>query len=139
MRFIYQTIILGLSPLALAKFASNGAGDQNWCGYAIKEAITFIDGSYQIPTVAVPANGDTNTFYSNSQWVGLDGVGNLCSSGLLQAGTTGYVSSSPQAIFHQSNRYLNKTHHINNPLIGAIRQSELLCLGRVLPGWCCPA
>lgn len=75
--------------------------DTNWAGAITEETdVTYVSGSFEVPAVSMPAGGDSSTSYCGTAWVGIDGWGNDCSGGLIQAGVNwciqnGAVSYTP--------------------------------------------
>lgn len=92
MSFLKPLIFLGaITTIAAKPHRAFDNGDQNWCGAVETASVTYVEGTYKVPAASLPDNGDSGTFYGNSQWVGIDGYGGHC-SGLFQAGTSSYVS-----------------------------------------------
>ncbi|EEA28821.1 hypothetical protein TMatcc_002828 [Talaromyces marneffei ATCC 18224] len=61
--------------------------DSNWAGAVTEETqVTHVSGAFEIPRVYMPAGGDPSTSYCGTAWVGIDGWGNDCNGGLIQAG-----------------------------------------------------
>lgn len=57
----------------------------NWAGAAlVGSGYTSIKGTFVVPTPKIPSGGSSNTAYSASAWVGLDGY--TCESAILQTG-----------------------------------------------------
>jgi hypothetical protein len=48
--------------------------------------VTSVTGTFTVPTPSLPDGGDSSTAYCGCAWVGIDGVTNFCSGGLMQAG-----------------------------------------------------
>lgn len=66
----------------------------NWAGAFFDESdITSITGTFVVPTPTAPAGGDSSTSYCGCAWVGLDGISNFCSGGLMQAGVNWCVEN----------------------------------------------
>ncbi|KUL81727.1 hypothetical protein ZTR_09474 [Talaromyces verruculosus] len=59
----------------------------NWAG-AIAEGrgISQVSGVFTVPTIAMPTGGTTTDIYCGTAWVGIDGQGQDCDGGLVQAG-----------------------------------------------------
>lgn len=94
MNSLKHLLVLGAITTAAAKrhHASDNGDDNNWCGAVEQTAVTYVEGTWKVPSASLPPNGDSSLFYGNSQWVGIDGYGSGC--GLFQAGTSSYVSST---------------------------------------------
>lgn len=91
MAILKPLVFLGAITTAAAKpHRVTANGDSNWCGAVERFAVTYVEGTWTVPTASLPPNGDPNNFYGNSQWVGIDGYDQGC--GLFQAGTSSYVS-----------------------------------------------
>lgn len=61
--------------------------DTNWAGAITEETdVTHVSGAFEIPAISMPTGGDPSTSYCGTAWVGIDGWGNDCNGGLIQAG-----------------------------------------------------
>ncbi|CEJ91188.1 hypothetical protein VHEMI06918 [[Torrubiella] hemipterigena] len=98
MNSLKHLLVLGAITTAAAKrHHASANGDSNWCGAVEKTAVTYVEGTWKVPSASLPPNGDSSLFYGNSQWVGIDGYGSDC--GLFQAGTSSYIDNG-QVSYH---------------------------------------
>lgn len=71
-----------------------------WCG-AIQSSppgqVQSAEASWVVPTVSAPAGGSNQVDWVEYHWVGIDGTG-PCTSGILQAGTSGDVSNAAEIL-----------------------------------------
>jgi len=67
---------------------THGAADQassNWGGAVIVSSdITYVTGTFTVPTPSPPPGGDSSTEYCGAAWAGIDG--DTCQTGLIQTG-----------------------------------------------------
>jgi Peptidase A4 family len=79
---------------SLGNFSEDATGETlgtydftNWAGAFLDTTdVTSVTGTFTVPTPSIPSGGDSSTDYCGCAWVGIDGISNFCSGGLMQAG-----------------------------------------------------